>query len=69
MLKNQNGEKVTPKGKAADLLLTHLQAFTVQLDDNATDREASLVAEQVETYMTRLKKVLGVKEEASASAG
>lgn len=60
-VKNRSGERCTPKQRAAEDLLAHLDRFTLDDDDVFTDKERELVTEQVNKYKARLLKVLGGK--------
>jgi hypothetical protein len=63
MIKGKNGEKMSPKAKAAELLSAHLDGFAAAGEEGSTDRETALVKEQADKYLARLLKTLRGKTE------
>lgn len=65
-IKNDLGEKITPKQFVQDYFLSGVASLetTAGVNPNLeglSDREKGLISDQIARYATRLRKVLGVK--------
>jgi hypothetical protein len=66
MIKNLNGEKVTPKQKAAEILedyISRAEEFWVESENGYglkySERETQLINDQLKKYCDRILKIIG----------